>query len=210
MAVNILFFFRHRNPQYSILTESQLVGDLSEVDEELDENEDTCNGTVPLLSSKNIRSKRGSHAVTEFCKYIIKTCCYVCSLLLLPCDSCIYSIYIYFYYPGNIRGSNAPDQLTKPIITITEDSPDSTPSPSWKSKQNSLISEHNSQGSDDSKQPVNLPRSMTDSNISYVVKDEVEEVSGSVFYILSDGQLNYEVSVNELSWGVGECFGVKL
>ena len=145
---------RHSRVSHYPLDCNKLVENISELDEDVDEDEQNCSSKAPLLNNPNrshtFSNKRGSHT--------------------------------------------APDLLTKPIITITEDSPDPTPSPSWLSKQNSLMSERSSEKSSLDQQPVNLQRSLTDSNISYQVKDTVEEVPGSVFYILNDGQMNYEVS----------------
>ena len=38
-----------------------------------------------------------------------------------------------------------------------------------------------------------MQRSQTDSNISYDVNEEVQEVPGSVFYILKNGEINYRM-----------------
>ncbi|XP_074657337.1 protein unc-80 homolog [Tubulanus polymorphus] len=82
-----------------------------------------------------------------------------------------------------------PESLSKPIITITEDSPSASPTPSNRSQQKreSLASEttgtHFPQ----------LPRSLTDSNISYSCEEPVEEVTGAVHYIQQNGHINYQV-----------------
>ncbi len=82
-----------------------------------------------------------------------------------------------------------PELLQKPIITITHDSPDPGSSPAWASKRESLVSEK----SETTNRAATLQRSFTDSNIDYHSTDEVEEVPGSVYYIQSNGQLNYGV-----------------
>ena len=38
-----------------------------------------------------------------------------------------------------------------------------------------------------------IPRSMTDSDINYQIEEDINEVSGSVYYILDNGHLNYKV-----------------
>ena len=75
-----------------------------------------------------------------------------------------------------------PELLQKPIITITEDSPDPTPSPSWMSKRESIISER-SDRSEVLHRPLTLQRSLTDSNITYQQGDDGSEVPGSLHYI---------------------------
>lgn len=75
-----------------------------------------------------------------------------------------------------------PELLQKPIITITEDSPDPTPSPSWMSKRESMASER-SERSDMTHRPLCLQRSLTDSNISYAPNEQLQEIPGSVHYI---------------------------
>ena len=75
-----------------------------------------------------------------------------------------------------------PELLQKPIITITEDSPDPTPCPSWMGKRPSVASER-SDRSDNAHRPLTLQRSLTDSNISYSDTEQLQEVPGSVHYI---------------------------
>ncbi len=86
------------------------------------------------------------------------------------------------------------DQLQKPVITITEDSPDPTPSPSWgMSKRESMVSSQSFRSYTSHQKQGGLQRSQTDSNINYKEEEDVEEVPGSVFYIQNDGQINFQV-----------------
>ncbi|KAL5013018.1 hypothetical protein ScPMuIL_011569 [Solemya velum] len=83
--------------------------------------------------------------------------------------------------------------VKKPIITITEDSPDPTATlniPSFYSGQN-IGSE--TDGYTENCDQNGLPRSLTDSNIYYRHENDVAEVSGSVFYIQENGHINYKV-----------------
>lgn len=83
-----------------------------------------------------------------------------------------------------------PELLQKPIITITQDSPDPTPSHGgWASKRQSIMSEK----IPPMHKTLTLQRSLTDSNISYDANEEIEEVPGSIFYIQANGQMNYLV-----------------
>ncbi|XP_064639472.1 protein unc-80 homolog [Lineus longissimus] len=104
-----------------------------------------------------------------------------------------------------------PEMLTKPIITITEDSPSPSPTPSdWSRKRESIASEK----FEHANRP-GLHRSFTDTNISYLCEEEVEEVGGSVHYIDSKGHINcrvvlkavHFVAINDLS---ARCSDVML
>lgn len=106
---------------------------------------------------------------------------------------------------GNVSRafSLKPELLQKPIITITADSPDPGSSATdlfhhqRQTSQGSIRSEKSdkSETSPINKHSLHQPlhRSATDTEISYNCNEEIEEVPGSVFYIKSNGQLNYEV-----------------
>ncbi|CAD5116523.1 DgyrCDS5405 [Dimorphilus gyrociliatus] len=91
-------------------------------------------------------------------------------------------------------GSLKPDLTGQnPIITITEDSPEPSPSyqSSWKSvKRESLIS---ARSVNPEQRLLRAQRSLTDSNISYLSTEEVQEVAGCVYYTDSNGHLDYAV-----------------
>ena len=87
-----------------------------------------------------------------------------------------------------------PDILTKPIITITQESPDPSPTCSeWSRGQRGSVVSERSERSENIKNQPSLTRSHTDSNISYTTTEDVQEVSGSVHYIQKNGHLNYLV-----------------
>ena len=95
-----------------------------------------------------------------------------------------------------------PELLQKPIITITQDSPEPvTPTSSnWftprKSSVASLLSDKSEKSDTIPGNPAmqSMHRSATDTDISYHTNEEkIEEVPGSVFYIQANGQLSYEV-----------------
>lgn len=91
-------------------------------------------------------------------------------------------------------GSLKPDLTGQnPIITITEDSPEPSPSyqSSWKSvKRESLIS---SRSVNPEQRLLREQRSLTDSNISYLSTEEAQEVAGCVYYTDSNGHMDYTV-----------------
>ncbi|KAH9525120.1 Protein unc-80 [Bulinus truncatus] len=60
------------------------------------------------------------------------------------------------------------------------------------------ITEHNPEVKDDLLGSPALPRSYTDSNIAYKQDGEVQEVSGSKYYIQSNGHINYKVVLRAL------------
>ncbi len=77
--------------------------------------------------------------------------------------------------------------LPKPIITITEDSPDPTPSPSWVSKRESLASNPSDRSESASQRTMSQQRSLSDSNIAYHQQDEVRSnVKYLLCYIKAD------------------------
>ena len=106
-------------------------------------------------------------------------------------------------------GSGAGKYLKKPIITITSDSP--ATSPASRSPVLSRVDRRESQMSTVSKQyqmwstgsrgsspaVASFPRSMTDSTINYgdgsCGDDAVEELPGSACYVTADGQIDYQV-----------------
>ncbi|ESO92838.1 hypothetical protein LOTGIDRAFT_232936 [Lottia gigantea] len=79
-----------------------------------------------------------------------------------------------------------PEPIRRPIITITEHSPD----PKFPSNYDLCMSEGDAEESHINQ---NLSRSMTDSNIHYQVEEEIQEVAGSKYYIQDNGHLNYKV-----------------
>ncbi|KAL3872189.1 hypothetical protein ACJMK2_040132 [Sinanodonta woodiana] len=85
------------------------------------------------------------------------------------------------------------DDVNKPIITITQESPRSS---LWASSVYNFPSK--SDGSDMDESVVSqgssvIPRSLTDSNINYYHEEEANEVAGAVHYIQKNGHLNYKV-----------------
>lgn len=93
--------------------------------------------------------------------------------------------------PHNLHSKG--EQLTiKPIITITEDSPEPSPCETLQllPKRGSMISQ---QSMSSSVPTTGLTRSLTDSNIVYNDEEDVQEVSGAVHYIQANGHLNYKV-----------------
>ncbi|XP_052063828.1 protein unc-80 homolog [Mytilus californianus] len=77
-----------------------------------------------------------------------------------------------------------------PIIMVTEHTP------KHQEKMLAMLQKSQEEGQNDSKllKPSDkIPRSMTDSDISYQIEDDVSEVSGSVYYIQDNGQLNYKI-----------------
>ncbi|XP_071097692.1 protein unc-80 homolog [Haliotis cracherodii] len=84
-----------------------------------------------------------------------------------------------------------PEPIKRPIITITEHSPEPKNLPNL-SASNYELSGGSDNRDDDGLYP-NLPRSMTDSNISYKPEEDIQEVSGSKHYIQDNGHINYKV-----------------
>lgn len=85
--------------------------------------------------------------------------------------------------------------VKKPIITITEDSPDPTVAlniPSFYQFPGQNRGP-DTDGCTENCDQSGLPRSLTDSNIYYRHENDVAEVSGSVFYIQDNGHINYKV-----------------
>ena len=93
-----------------------------------------------------------------------------------------------------------PEQPRKPIITITEEGLGVNklmPNTEWLyKKRNSMASMKSVSGVSNTAPPVSTPmkRCMTDSAIEYhTLNDDIEEASGSIFYIQQNGELNYRV-----------------
>ncbi|XP_036354476.1 protein unc-80 homolog isoform X2 [Octopus sinensis] len=104
----------------------------------------------------------------------------------------------------NLKSNQQPSQrehLLHPIITITEHSPCDATSLAAPS-QSPNLSDRQRRGSNESRRQVqdfssvttlNMARSMTDSNIAYSTEDDIQEASGSVYYIQDNGQFNYGI-----------------
>ncbi|GAB6032279.1 hypothetical protein CHUAL_010920 [Chamberlinius hualienensis] len=96
------------------------------------------------------------------------------------------------------RKKTSNNTIKNPIITVTEHTP--SPSPDHDSKIQNEIQENRQSGGDEGLEMIDipptsvpwLPRSHTDSDISYR-SDDVTEASGSICYITKDGQLDYLV-----------------
>ncbi|KAL8568215.1 hypothetical protein ACOMHN_027738 [Nucella lapillus] len=85
------------------------------------------------------------------------------------------------------------DPIQKPIIRITEHSPEPRPLGGRSSRSNYHLSSLHENGEDKGDQSSSLPRSFTDSNIPYQAEKEMAEVPGSKFYIQDNGHINYMV-----------------
>ena len=85
------------------------------------------------------------------------------------------------------------DPIQKPIIKITEHSPEPRPLGARSSGSNYQLSSLQENGEDEGGQSGSLPRSFTDSNIPYQAEKEMAEVPGSKYYIQENGHINYMV-----------------
>ncbi|XP_076436361.1 protein unc-80 homolog isoform X3 [Babylonia areolata] len=91
------------------------------------------------------------------------------------------------------------DPIQKPIIKITEHSPEPRPlGHRASSRSNYHLSSLHENGEEDGDQSASLPRSFTDSNIPYQAEKEMAEVPGSKFYIQDNGHINYMVVLQAL------------
>ncbi|KAK6194683.1 hypothetical protein SNE40_000272 [Patella caerulea] len=81
-----------------------------------------------------------------------------------------------------------PEPIRRPIITITEHSPD----PKFPSNYDLCASEGDAEDSHLTT-GGNMSRSLTDSNIYYQHEEEIQEVAGSKYYIQDNGHINYKV-----------------
>ena len=95
---------------------------------------------------------------------------------------------------GHGHNSTGKYGITKPIITITQETPQKS-NKNWPTVYDFSKSEGDSldMPSDSSQLGAGLARSMTDSNICYQREEEVPEVPGAVHYIQKNGHLNYKV-----------------
>lgn len=89
--------------------------------------------------------------------------------------------------------STRTEPVQKPIIRITEHSPEPRPLGARSSGSNYQLSSLHESAEEDGAQSASLPRSFTDSNIPYQAEKEMAEVPGSKFYIQDNGHINYMV-----------------
>ena len=89
--------------------------------------------------------------------------------------------------------STRAEPVQKPIIRITEHSPEPKLLGARSTGSNYQLSSLHESVEEEGAQSASLPRSFTDSNIPYQAEREMTEVPGSKFYIQDNGHLNYMV-----------------
>ena len=83
--------------------------------------------------------------------------------------------------------------VTRPIITITQETPQRTQQ-NWPARYAYVREQSTTSGEGGfERQHPGLSRSMTDSHITYQPEEEVHEAPGAVHYIQRNGRLNYKV-----------------